>query len=82
MIDPKESPQSTSLRELKEETGFTGHLVKTVSPPLVSDAGISNSLIHLSVVEVEGDALENKIPVPDLDDGEDIEVVEVWNIGN
>ncbi len=65
------------MRELKEETGFHVKAIQHVTPPLVSDAGLSNSLIHLGIAHVDGDALENKVPVAELDDGEDIEVVEV-----
>lgn len=51
LVDPGESPSQAALRELKEETGYTGRVV-SCSPPLTLDGGLSSSLCCLVEVEV------------------------------
>jgi ADP-ribose pyrophosphatase len=71
----KESPSDTSLRELKEETGYQGKL-SFISPTIVSDPGLTTANMQLATVEVqlkEGD----KEPEQQLEEGEFIERVVV-----
>jgi len=51
LIDPGESPESTALRELQEETGWSGTLIH-LSPPCYSTAGLSDESIHFAHVQL------------------------------
>ena len=76
LIDNGESVEEAALRELKEETGFRG-VIRTVSPPIASDPGLTNSSFHHVVVDVDGTKEENRNPVQELDEGENVSVKEV-----
>ncbi|HEQ72144.1 MAG TPA: NUDIX hydrolase [Spirochaetia bacterium] len=54
LIDPGESPETTAVRELKEETGFTGELLE-LSRPLALSAGITNETAYLARMRVDLD---------------------------
>ncbi|XP_041460996.1 ADP-sugar pyrophosphatase-like [Lytechinus variegatus] len=51
LVEPNESLEETALRELKEETGYTG-TVLSVSPGTVLDPGISSSTCSYVHVQV------------------------------
>ena len=53
LIDPGEDPGTAALRELSEETGFTGKLLK-VLPPSLSTAGLSGESVYMAFVEIDG----------------------------
>ncbi|XP_074646210.1 ADP-sugar pyrophosphatase-like isoform X2 [Tubulanus polymorphus] len=74
LIDEGETLAQTALRELKEETGYTG-TVKHVSPFLTLDPGVSNSTAALVSAEIDGNAHINRKPTKCLDDSESIEVI-------
>ena len=76
LIDAGETPETAALRELKEETGFVGK-VRSVSPIVLSDAGLTNANMVTVVVEVDGDLPENQHPLPEPDEGEFIHVYQV-----
>ncbi|GAA6025139.1 hypothetical protein JCM11491_000229 [Sporobolomyces phaffii] len=79
LIDEGESPETSALRELYEETGYGGDAFKgrinvlELGGTVVSDPGMSKANMVLATLQVdlrEGDAE----PEPHLDAGEHIEV--------
>ncbi|GAA5882811.1 hypothetical protein JCM16303_002470 [Sporobolomyces ruberrimus] len=79
LIDKGESPETSAIRELYEETGYGGNAfegrvkVLQVGGIVANDPGMSKSnmvLVTLEVVLEEGE----KEPNPKLDEGEHIEV--------
>ncbi|BDA49861.1 probable ADP-sugar pyrophosphatase at N-terminal half [Coccomyxa sp. Obi] len=73
LIDAGESAADAAVRELKEETGYTG-TVTEVSPVCYSDPGMSNANMQFAVVDVDADAPENASINPELEEGEFIDV--------
>lgn len=73
LIDEGESAGAAALRELLEETGFTGRLL-SVSPVCVSDPGMTNANMQLALVHVDLDDPENASVEQTLHDGEFISV--------
>lgn len=76
LIDPKESVESTAVRELLEETGYHG-TVKSLSHTsisLFSDPGLTNANMALVTMDVDMGDERNQHPQPQLEDGEFIEV--------
>ncbi|CAL8464276.1 g3811 [Coccomyxa elongata] len=73
LIDAGESAADAAVRELKEETGYTG-TVTEVSPVCYSDPGMSNANMQFAVVDVDADAPENASINPELEEGEFLEV--------
>lgn len=59
LINPGEDPVETAVRELKEETGYTG-TVDYCSPKVFTSPGLSSEFVHLVKMTVD---LENQ---PDL----------------
>ncbi|MBP1584056.1 MAG: NUDIX domain-containing protein [Victivallales bacterium] len=72
LIDPGETAATAALRELKEETGYSGKLLH-VGPYTSSSAGLSAELLASANVQVDLNAPENKLPQTDFQDGEDIQ---------
>ncbi|KAK8806145.1 hypothetical protein WA171_007230 [Blastocystis sp. BT1] len=73
LVDPGETPLDASLRELKEETGYTGtHMNLDLSIPYYSDPWKSNEQQMLYIVEVDMDRKENQCPQQHLEESEDI----------
>ncbi|KAM0722658.1 hypothetical protein Q7P37_002099 [Cladosporium fusiforme] len=75
LIDEGETPEQAAVRELKEETGYSGK-VSSSSPALSSQPGMTSANMVMVTVEVdlkEGD----EEPEQHLDDGEHIERVVV-----
>ncbi|GFR44955.1 hypothetical protein Agub_g6263, partial [Astrephomene gubernaculifera] len=73
LVEAGDSCEQTALRELREETGFSGRVL-SISPPLAESAGMTNCCCRLALVEVDGDAPENADPrvtsCPDTAGGE------------
>ncbi|KAK1232509.1 hypothetical protein PQX77_004360 [Marasmius sp. AFHP31] len=69
LIDEGESPESTAIRELEEETGLKADSVVESSPIVVSDPGMTNANMKLVVLNV---TLEDKLELPEqkLEQGE------------
>jgi 8-oxo-dGTP pyrophosphatase MutT (NUDIX family) len=76
LIDQGETPAEAALRELKEETGYVGQIVK-ISPPLVIEPGLTNASSGLVHVTIDADLAENQHPKQELDETEFIEVLRV-----
>merc|ERR1719291_1459446 len=69
LIDKGESAEQAGLRELKEETGYTGSVAR-VSLEVCMSPGICDETVKVVVVEVDLDAPENRQPKQQLDEGE------------
>ncbi|MBP2032533.1 ADP-ribose pyrophosphatase [Clostridium algifaecis] len=67
-------PAKNALRELKEETGYTGK-VKSISPVLYSNAALLSDTVTLVNVEIDENLPQNLNPEQNLEDSEDIEVI-------
>ncbi|CAJ1381512.1 unnamed protein product [Effrenium voratum] len=76
LIDAGESSDQAAVRELKEETGYTGRVLRT-SGPLTMSPGLSDETVKLVVVEVDLDIPENRQPKPQPEEGEFIQVMRV-----
>jgi ADP-ribose pyrophosphatase len=55
LIDPGESVTAAALRELEEETGYTGNVVQ-VGPPIYSSPGMTDEFVTMVTIEVTGRA--------------------------
>ncbi len=62
-----------ALVELKEETGYVGKIV-LVSPVLKTGASLVNDNARIVYAEIDEHTAENKNPVQELEEAEDIEV--------
>jgi ADP-ribose pyrophosphatase len=76
LVDPNESIEATALRELKEETGYIGVIVSK-SMTIFSDPGFCNTNLNLVTVKIDLNDERNKNPIPQLEDGEFIEIFTV-----
>lgn len=81
LVDTNETPMAAALRELREETGWTGtpppDLDQTNAHPgqdLAVDPGMTAARIGLVVVDVDLDLPENQNPQQELDVGEYVTV--------
>lgn len=74
LIDPGESPECTAVRELREETGYTGQ-VKWLGPFCLTSPGMSREGVYLAFMEVDENVPENQAPEQACEGGEDIEVI-------
>ena len=77
LFDNLEDPIDAAIRELKEETGYVGHIAESVSKNLLnttSSPGIINEHNYFVKLIVDDNAIENKDPKQSLEDDEDIEV--------
>ena len=76
LIEPGEKPEKTALRELYEETGFTGK-VTAITPPGYSSPGMSGEPITIAFVDVDGNFYRGKTVVAHPEETESIECLRV-----
>lgn len=76
LIDPAEDPRQTAVREVKEETGFTGSVV-WFSGDALSSPGMSGESVFMAVVEVDEQAPANQHPATAWDESEHIVTFQV-----
>lgn len=74
LIDEGEDAAETALRELKEETGYSGKILRTLKPR-VNSPGMSGEATAVAFAEIDDSLPENIRPQAALDGGEAIEVV-------
>ncbi len=74
LVDAGETAASTAVRELREETGYTGR-VDWLSPLVISSAGFSREGFHFAIMTVDEEAPENRQPQQDCETNEDIAVL-------
>jgi ADP-ribose pyrophosphatase len=72
-----EDIETCALRELREETGYTGKILR-ISPPLTSNSALVKELSYCVVVEVADDAIPED---QDLEPSEKIETFRVKKDG-
>lgn len=72
-----------ALRELKEETGYTGRISR-ISPPLKSNPALIDETVYLVHVNIDEADYPNHMPEQKLESSEEIEVllVEEHKIGD
>ena len=72
LIDGDEKPEQTAVRELKEETGYVGEVIKATEL-MYCDPGLSSANMKAVYVKIDMNNSVNKNPRPELDEGEYIE---------
>lgn len=70
LIDKGETPETTAVRELLEETGYRGKIT-SVSPPLCTSAGITSEIIYSVQMTITSERKAQQ-----LESAEEIEVLE------
>jgi len=68
-----------AVRELKEETGYTGTVLNIFpqNTPIVLGPAVSNSTSKIAVIEIDGDTEENQHPVQHVESDEFIDVIKI-----
>ena len=72
LVNPGESPEETAVRELREETGYRGRLLRMI-PDTFSSPGLSSEIVRLAVMEADENA-QGEL-VTEFDETEDIETI-------
>eukprot|EP01025_Chloroclados_australasicus_P066570 TRINITY_DN918_c0_g1_i7.p1 TRINITY_DN918_c0_g1~~TRINITY_DN918_c0_g1_i7.p1 ORF type:complete len:259 (-),score=24.38 TRINITY_DN918_c0_g1_i7:224-1000(-) len=75
LVDPGESVQEAGLRELKEETGYSGKVIQEGPCVCYQSPGLTNESIKVLFVMVDLDAPENQNVQQDQEDAEVVEVL-------
>ncbi|MDD5729289.1 MAG: NUDIX hydrolase, partial [Victivallales bacterium] len=76
LIDPGETAAETASRELSEETGYHGNIIK-VCEPAYSSPGMSAEQLTIVHMEIDAVTFAAGIPEPCQEDSEDIETIVV-----
>jgi len=72
LTDVGETAETTAVRELYEETGYTGEITQ-MTEPVYNSPGLTSETVNIALIEV--DESENQNVTPHLDEGEDIETI-------
>lgn len=72
LVDKGETLEEAAIRELKEETGYTGDIV-SVGGPIASSAGLTNEVTHMVYMNVD----EEPEYDTEFEESEDIEVIKI-----
>lgn len=75
LIDENETINQTALRELEEETGYFGTVVRD-SPLITLCPGITSEAVQFVEVDIDLDEEKNKNPIQKLEESEFIEILE------
>lgn len=73
LIDAGESPETTAIRELYEETGYKGEF-KSLSPKLYSSPGILSEAVYFAYLQIDETHKENQDPEANNEPDEFIQV--------
>ncbi|KAG9682267.1 putative ADP-ribose pyrophosphatase, partial [Aureobasidium melanogenum] len=76
LVDEGEDAESCALRELKEETGYVGEVIKGtlgVTPVMFNDPGFCNTNLNMVHVRLDMSNPDNQNPRPELEENEFIE---------
>jgi ADP-ribose pyrophosphatase len=73
-VAEREDIQQEALRELLEETGYYGNVIK-VSPPLRSNPALFGDRVYIIKIEIDETDPRNAHPVQRLEPSEEIEVL-------
>ena len=76
LIEPGEAAEATAVRELYEETGYEGRVVRTFAPGS-SSPGLSGETATLVVMEIDAERYRAAPPVAHPEESESIEVFTV-----
>jgi 8-oxo-dGTP pyrophosphatase MutT (NUDIX family) len=74
LIDPAEPPETTAVRELREETGYHG-TVRWLGPACYNSPGMTPEFTHIARMDADENAPANRAPQTAFDEGEDIEIL-------
>lgn len=75
LIDPGETVEDTAIRELYEETGYTGKITRTI-PMSCSSPGLTGECFATAFMEID-ETLYPEVPEQHLEGTEDIELFAV-----
>ncbi|KAK6008713.1 hypothetical protein QM012_000616 [Aureobasidium pullulans] len=76
LVDEGEDAENCALRELKEETGYVGEVIKGtlgVTPVMFNDPGFCNTNLNMVHVRLDMSNPDNQNPRPELEENEFIE---------
>uniref|UniRef100_A0A383VNF6 Nudix hydrolase domain-containing protein n=1 Tax=Tetradesmus obliquus TaxID=3088 RepID=A0A383VNF6_TETOB len=74
IIEKGETIEQVAVRELQEETGYTG-VLESVTPEAPNDQGLTNSCLNFGFATVDAAAPENANPQPSPELGETLQVL-------